>query len=503
MATGLVNIIADFGTSLAASVAIGATTATLTTATDDGGVALPTGTYGFTIDRKNSSKEYIECTLTGTSLTAVKTIAIGTGIATSGFAKAHRKGAEVIISDFVAIKRQQDILESGYAGATTPTTNYQLATKKYVDDLALGGATTVDRLTVTGIAGESVAAGNLVYLKAADGYWWKCDADTAATVIDVQLGIAQGSGTATNVITSGVLIRGIDTNQSGGVTGTIGYASNTAGGIASSAGTTSKILGQYQSATTFLFNPEYYTSPNVPTAGEKAGLAAGGDFGTVSASNKYITEDFLTTRAPQIVTFTGSGTWTKDAGLKYVVVELVGGGAGGSSAGNQGSRGGGAGGYSRKLIAASSLGATETVTIGAAGVGGINGVDVGNGGSGGGDGTTTSFGAHFSATGGEGGNSDTGGTGGIGVGGDINVRGGAGAYNGAGATGSGSNNAIGGGNGGDSVLGGGGAGQAPEGAPGDGGLYGGGGAGAADNGSGNTSGGAGAAGIVIVTEHYA
>ena len=174
MATGLVTTIADFATTLASGVAIGATTATLTSATDSDGVALPTGTYGFTIDRKNSAKEYIECTLTSTALTAIKTVARGTGVATSGFARAHRKGAEVIISDFVAIKRVGDVLDTGYAGATTPTTDYQLATKKYVDDTAIAGgsnATTttqgfvelgtqaeVDAGTATGATGASLVA---------------------------------------------------------------------------------------------------------------------------------------------------------------------------------------------------------------------------------------------------------------------------------------------------------------------------------------------------------
>ena len=83
---GLVKTIADFNTTLALKVAVGDTTATLTSATDDDGVALPTGTYGFTIDRKSSNKEYIECTLTGTALTNIKTVLRGTGVASSGFA---------------------------------------------------------------------------------------------------------------------------------------------------------------------------------------------------------------------------------------------------------------------------------------------------------------------------------------------------------------------------------------------------------------------------------
>lgn len=143
----LVKTIADFSTTLALKVAVGATTATLTSATDSDGVALQTGTYGLTIDRKNSSKEYIECTITGTAVTDVKTIARGTGVATSGFAREHRKGAEVIISDFVAIKRIQDVLETGYDSPTLPTTDYQLATKKYVDSASIAGGSNASTTT--------------------------------------------------------------------------------------------------------------------------------------------------------------------------------------------------------------------------------------------------------------------------------------------------------------------------------------------------------------------
>jgi len=257
MPSSIPNVIADFSTVLALKVLAGATTATLVSATDSDGVALPTGVYGFTIDRKNSNKEYITCTLTGTALTDVKTIAVGTGVATTGFARAHRRSAEVVLTDFVAIKRIQDVLETGYPSATTPTTDYQLATKKYVDDTASGGAVTTDRVTVVGTCGENVVAGNLLYLKVSDSKWWKTDADLVATLDDVILGIAQGTGTANGLITGGVLIKGVDPNQSGLTANSLAYASNTAGGISSTSGTITRVVGVSKSTTSIDFDPEF------------------------------------------------------------------------------------------------------------------------------------------------------------------------------------------------------------------------------------------------------
>ncbi len=251
------NVIADFSTILALKVAVGATTATLVSATDDDGVALPTGTYGFTIDRKNSKKEYITATLTGTALTNVKTIAVGTGIATTGFAKTHRRSAEVVITDFVVIKRLQDVFETGYDFVYTPVSDYMLATKKYVDDVAFGGSVTLNKLVIVGNAGEAVAAGNLVYKKVSDGEWYLCDADTASTLNNVLLGIAQGAGTDGNAITGGILIKGLDTNQTGLTINSIYYASNTAGGVSLTSGTNPRVIGVSTSTTDILFDPDF------------------------------------------------------------------------------------------------------------------------------------------------------------------------------------------------------------------------------------------------------
>jgi hypothetical protein len=94
-------------------------------------------------------------------------------------------------------------------------------------------------------------------------------------------------------------------------------------------------------------------------------------------------------------------TWTKPTGLTCLIVEAWGAGGGGGGAGGNDNLylggGGGGGCYSKKTILASSLGSTETITIGAGGTGGATGI--------GGDGTAggnTTFGSHLTAYGGGG-----------------------------------------------------------------------------------------------------
>lgn len=209
------------------------------------------------------------------------------------------------------------------------------------------------------------------------------------------------------------------------------------------------------------------------TGGTGASLVVTAD--ALKASQSPITRKYLTADSP--------ATWTKPSGIKYIVVEVQGAGGNGGTDG----AGGGGGGYARKTIVAASLGATETVTIGAGGVG------TGN----------TSFGAHV--TGGNGGNASgtTAGTAGTAASGDVNINGQAGAGDSALPPGHG-------GGGGNSILGfgapttiNGSAVAAKNGANGSG--YGGGGAGGTTANDGSPTGGtggSGAPGIVIVTEYY-
>lgn len=165
MTTSLLKLAADFDTQLATASSIGATTATLVSATDDDGNALPTGLYGLTIDAGNSSKEYIICTLTSTALTGILSVT-RQGVTSSGFARTHRRGAKVTLTDWAILKRMLNNLDGttgfdsasplSYDGNPTFTADGQIITKKYADDLAIAGSPDAST-TVKGISKLSSA----------------------------------------------------------------------------------------------------------------------------------------------------------------------------------------------------------------------------------------------------------------------------------------------------------------------------------------------------------
>jgi hypothetical protein len=164
--------------------------------------------------------------------------------------------------------------------------------------------------------------------------------------------------------------------------------------------------------------------------------------------------------------FDSSGTWTKPSGYgasaRVFVQAFGGGGSGGKEANAGGRAGGGGGGYSEKWVSLSTLGATETITIGAGGAA-VSGTSNGN------NGGTTSVGSVLSAYGGGGGSAGNGGGGG----GQFT------AGSNTGAAGS-----VGGGGGGASGS------SCPPPTAGGGALFGGGGGGGSGNGVSGTAGGA-------------
>ena len=201
--------------------------------------------------------------------------------------------------------------------------------------------------------------------------------------------------------------------------------------------------------------------------------------------------------------FSSSGTYTPSTGMVYVTFECWGGGGGGQgiSGGTNvaaGAAGGGSGGYSRKTATASTVGASQTVTIGAAGSAGSAGGGVG------GAGGTTSVGSLCIANGGSGANA-TGGAGGTAGTGDITATGAPGMTSFSYLSGSGYGAMS--GMGGSTLVGGGGGsvscGTVITTAGINGTGYGSGGSGACtdNNSGGSQAGGAGTAGYVVATEY--
>lgn len=169
----------------------------------------------------------------------------------------------------------------------TPTADGHLASKKYVDDTTNGGAVSHDTVIIAGTAGATIAAGEIVYFDATAKEWLLADASTAASAENVILGVAQGAGTDGNAITSGVLLSGLDTNQTGMTAGTKQYLSDTAGALSESPGTVEVTIGFSQSGSTteLIFDPR-----NDQQINEDQQDALAGDGGTPSATNKYQTE---------------------------------------------------------------------------------------------------------------------------------------------------------------------------------------------------------------------
>lgn len=126
----------------------------------------------------------------------------------------------------------------------------------------------------------------------------------------------------------------------------------------------------------------------------------------------------------QIFDIPGVYTYTPTAGMMFCCVEVVGGGGSGESpialTGNIGT-GGGGGGYCKKNFNASAIGASQSIKVGAGGASVTNGDGL--------DGGASSFGTFLTANFGGGGKGSVSmGTGGTATGGDINITGSRGAF---------------------------------------------------------------------------
>ncbi len=326
------KISALFETSLASAMSAAATSFSVVSGTDRDDNAL-SGLYGFVIDEGTADEEFVIGTISGTTVTITKRGCDADAPETevSANKKAHRRGSSVKITDYPILAYLRNALagETGYelpallklaAGVGNPTDDNHLTRKAYVDSV-VAGSFPANRIVLAGQAGETLAAGNLIYLDDIDNEWKKSDADSSTTVENVILGIAQGAGTDGGAISNGVLLLGLDTNNTGLTNGQTYYASNTAGGISSSPGTIEVPIGMGTPDGTLYFIPRF---AHFLTEDQQDALA--GTSGTPSSSNKYVTNDDVASAATASkiarrnatgdVTVTTTPTATTDAASK-------------------------------------------------------------------------------------------------------------------------------------------------------------------------------------------
>ena len=549
-----------FETSLASPISSTATSMTFTSNSVRGGGSV-SGYTCFTVDEGSAQAEVICGTVASTAVSSLtRGISYADGITAVAANKfSHRRGANVKITDFplVQILKAQNNGDATfpnplvYETGIGPVASGDLTDKEYVLSVVNGGPVSYDQVVLEALAGETISAGQLLYFSETENEWMKTDADTLATLFNVQLGVAMGSGTNGAAITGGVLVTGSYTT-SGLTQGDLLYASNTAGGINSgTSGTIPRVIGVAKSTTVITFNPNFQnklydyavdavgtdayaiTLPgglSVPYVGMeivfKAGTAntTGATLAVNGGTAKAIVKDVSTALATgdilanqivkvvydgtnfQMVSFI-SGTLTSQSQTTPIVRTYL----------NAGSPATWTKPANLKWVI------VEVQASGGGGAGGGNATGAGGNGGTGGD---VSFGTHATATGGTGGTyNGAGGAGGTAASGDINIIGQKGIQ---GTSGAGANlNMVGGAGGASGSYGGGGNGGTGFGS-GNTGISGGGGGGggyskkliatatlgatetvtigvtgtAGSAGNSSDAGIAGNIGIVIVTEYY-
>lgn len=393
MATLTGIIVADFTTTLATAISIGGTTATLSSATDDDGVALPTGRYFFTLDGSNSSKEHISCTLTGTALTNIKTVS-RQGVETAGVLRVHRIGASVSITDFAHILQVNNLVNGTtdlnsadplkYDAAPTFTYGQnQLVTydkaKDYTDGVAIAGAPNGDT-TTKGIFEEATQAE--VLAKTTVGGTGADLVVNPSTLASTLLSDYKADTGAANAYV---------------ITPSPAITAYTAGQIFSFKATNAN-------TTTSTLNVNGLGVKTINKLGGATALVSGDIAAGMIVVVEYDGTNFVMLNPVanvqpviDIQTFTSNGTWTKPAGAKKVLIQGWGAGGAGGGAASSGLDGGGGGGgaYKESWLDASGLTSTVAVSIGTGGTG----VSNGNGNIGG----NTTFASYYTVYGGGGG----------------------------------------------------------------------------------------------------
>jgi len=281
MSSKLGKIIADFRTSLATKISIGGTTASLQSATDDDGNALPAGNYFFTLDGDNSQKEHFTCALSGTSLTALKSVS-RQGVQTSGALREHRVGATVTITDFAHIKYINDLLDGTtdlngsvplkYDTDPTLSTGKHIATKKYVDDTVTGVVGTADSTTfgTTKLSSDPATPGQPVALN---------NEEVSTTSVADKVPKANTDGKVDSGFTAS---DDTDASLEAGTDGGLAVKVKTAGGVVRDS---DGLSVDFSGVSLSVLKKSYSTGEDI-AAGNALAIATGGNFDSITRTTK-------------------------------------------------------------------------------------------------------------------------------------------------------------------------------------------------------------------------
>lgn len=439
------KIIADFEAQLSTALSVGDTSFTLSSATDDDGVALPAGLYYFTLDNGNSNKEYLAGTLSGTSVTGVLSVS-RQGVETSGCARAHRVGASVIITDWKTYKKYMDeialvsapdadtstkgVMEAATlaevrARTASGSTGANLAvTPDVLDDLP----TSDEKAALAGNAGTPSATNKFITedgLTVTDvfltsGTWTKPTGASWMEVIAIGSGGGGGGGCGTTSGKggggggAGAYVRVRVDAADAGATETVTVGSGGAGGAGSATDTST--AGTAGTDTTF--------GSLVTAVGGAGGLApvAAAAPGAVAARDAVMEAMYLVGSTSSVGMGGGTGTADGQDAVSGLSVLPTGGGQGGGNNSLTAYDGGAGGSISGAITLAG--GTAGSVSVGGAGTSvRANSPQGGTGGGGGGavansvnPGYAGGAGGNYGGGGGGGGSSEvgTGGTGGAG-----------------------------------------------------------------------------------------
>lgn len=194
----LVKVAALFETSLQAKINGAATTMTLVSGVDKDGNTL-SGLYGLVIDEGSANEEFVIGTVAGTAVTAMIRDIDVSSASVAGTGKDHRRGASVKITDYPFLGIIWRILSGAeglesiikYNSELTPSGNYDLVYKKWVEDRNgywTGAVANFAALPIGAVEGEA-----RVTLDDGKIYVWDVATATTATISSIDLG--------TNVIT--------------------------------------------------------------------------------------------------------------------------------------------------------------------------------------------------------------------------------------------------------------------------------------------------------------